>query len=91
MQQAGPIHEQIRAYIVTNVLFGTGDVEYDASLISEGVLDSTSVLEMVLFLEEQYGIPVSEDEVVPEHFDSINALAAFIETKQSVNSVRLAG
>lgn len=75
------LRTEIHDYIVTNFLFDTTDVADDASLIAEGVLDSTGVLEMVLFVEEQLGVPVSDEEVLPENFDSINALVQFVKTK----------
>lgn len=81
--RAGLIREQLRDYIVENYLFGSGTVEDEASLLDDGVLDSMGVLELVLFVEETFGVPVSEEEVVPEHFDSISAIASFVEHKWS--------
>jgi acyl carrier protein len=76
------IRRQIHDYIVANFLFDTGDVKDDASLMGEGVLDSTGVLEMVLFVEERLGVSVSDEEVLPENFDSIDSLVAFVAAKQ---------
>lgn len=88
---AQTVRQQIREYIVANFLFDTGDVEDDASLMGEGIVDSTGVLEVVVFLQERFGIAITEDEVVPESFDTINALAAFVEDKWSRLGERLAG
>ncbi len=73
--------KQIHDYVVDNFLFGSGDVEDDASLLDEGVLDSTGALELVFFLEKHFGLDVNDDEVAPENFDSINALVAYVERK----------
>ncbi len=90
MAHTHSIRQRIHDYIVSNILFDNGDVEDNASLMGEGILDSTGVLEMVLFVEESFGVTVPEDEVVPEHFDSVNALAAFVEDKQSLARHKLA-
>ena len=81
MIQAEAVRDQLRDYIVANYMFGSGTVADSASLIDDGVLDSMGVLELVLFVEETFGVPVSEFEVVPEHFDSISAIASFVERK----------
>ena len=75
------VKEQIRRYIAENMLldadgFTLGD---DESLLEEGVVDSTGVLELVVFVEETFGFKVPDDEVVPDNFDSINNLSAFIQ------------
>ncbi len=68
---------RIHHYIVENFLFGADEVDDDAPLIDEGILDSTGVLEMVVFLDEELGVSVSDEEVLPERFESVNALTAF--------------
>jgi acyl carrier protein len=73
--------EQIRAYIAENFLFGAEGVTDDTSLLDGGFIDSTSVLEIVGHLEEQYGISVKDDELVPENFGTIARLAAYLERK----------
>ncbi|HET7038001.1 MAG TPA: acyl carrier protein [Thermomicrobiaceae bacterium] len=75
------IRSQIRDYVTSNFQFDGNAVDDAASLMGEGILDSTGVLEMVLFVEETFGVPVLEDEVLPENFDSVAALTAFIERK----------
>ena len=78
------IRRQIRDYLVANMLFGIGDVQDDTSLLGESILDSMGVLEMVLFIEETFHVQVSDDEVLPTHFDSINSLTTFITNKLPV-------
>jgi acyl carrier protein len=50
-------------------------------LLEEGVLDSLGVLELVNFLQDEHGIPIEDDELVPENFASIDSIAAFVGTK----------
>lgn len=78
-----PMHV-IRAFVVENFLFGeAGALTDDASLLDEGVIDSTGVLELVAFLEEEYEISVEDSELVPENLDSIAAIGAYVVRKQA--------
>ena len=77
------IENQIKAYIVENFLFSDNGYELaeDASFLEEGIVDSTGVLELVMFVEETYDIAVEDEEIVPENFDSVGQLAAYISRK----------
>ncbi len=79
----------VREFIVDNFLFGQEDDQLanDTSLLQAGVIDSTGVLELVVFLEESYTIKVEDDELVPENLDSIVNLARFIQTKTASAAV----
>lgn len=50
----------------------------DASLLDQGLVDSTGVLEIVAFLEERFGVAVADEELLPENLDSVARLAAFV-------------
>lgn len=77
--------EQIRQYLAENFLFSSNgfDLGDDASLLDEGIVDSTGILELVLFVEETYDLAVTDDEIVPENFDTVNNLSAYIERKMA--------
>lgn len=81
MAQLPTIRERIHEFVVSNFLFDSGDVRDDASLMGEGIVDSTGVLELVMFVEESFGIVVDDEEVLPENFDSVMALTAYVERK----------
>lgn len=51
------------------------------ALLESGMLDSQGVLEVVNFVEQQFSIVVADEELVPENFQSINRIAAFIQSK----------
>ena len=53
----------------------------DASFLEEGIVDSTGVLELVMFVEEEFNVTVQDDEVVPENFDSVSRLSTYISRK----------
>ena len=74
------IRQQIHEFIRASFLFdGSGESLRDsASLMEEGIVDDTGMLEVVLFLEETWGITVHHDDLVPENLDSVNALATYV-------------
>jgi len=75
--------EKVRAFITEQFLFGQGgDLGDGDSLLENGVLDSTGVLELEAYLVRAFSIKVDDAELVPDNFDSINAICAFLERKQ---------
>ena len=78
------LQKKIRTYILQNVLFGQSAGLSDTdSFIESGLIDSTGVLELVSFLEEEFAIVVQEEEIAPENLDSIVRLAAFVTRKRA--------
>lgn len=78
-----PAAEQIRKYIVENILFSE-DVSVlglDDSFLDKGIVDSTGMLEVIMFLEETFGVSVADEEMVPENLDSVNRIADFLRRK----------
>ena len=76
------IRTKLRAFIVENFLFGNEDgVKDDTSFLDEGVIDSTGILEMVSFLEEEFSIHVEDEELVPENLGSIDNVVAYLTKK----------
>lgn len=61
----------------------------DTPLLESGILDSLSVLKLVLFLEEQYGTVVAPDELIPENFETIDAICAYLRTSQQEQSAQV--
>ena len=75
---------QVRGFVLTNFLFGDESRMPDdsESLLSSGVVDSTGVLELVAFVEEDLGVPVADHETIPANLDSIERIAAFVGRKR---------
>ena len=74
----------VRRFIRDNFLFREDlDSSADeASLLEAGVIDSTGVLELVAFLETEFGIEVADDEMLPENLDSIRAIGSYVQRKR---------
>jgi acyl carrier protein len=77
------VEEQIRQYIADNFLFSDDGYQLsdDASFLEEGIVDSTGVLELVMFVEEIFNVTVEDEEIVPENFDSVSRLVTYIRRK----------
>jgi acyl carrier protein len=51
------------------------------SLLETGVLDSLSLLRLVLFVQQRFGIVVDDVDLVPEHFASVDAICAYLRSR----------
>ncbi len=51
-------------------------------LLENGILDSLGILDLVAYLEGEFAITVSDEELLPEHFESLDRLTAFVERKR---------
>ena len=75
-----PVLDCVRAFVARTFYIPDDSLlENEASLVDKGVIDSTGVLELVAFVEQEFGIVPTDDEIVPENFDGIGRLARFIE------------
>ncbi|MDW7773318.1 MAG: acyl carrier protein [Desulfobulbaceae bacterium] len=77
--------EFIRTFIFENFLFDADEsaLNNDDSFLEKGIIDSTGILELVEWLEDEFGIPIEDEELIPENLDSVNLLAAFIHRKKA--------
>lgn len=76
------IRDRLRDFITTN--FYVPDPERlgnDVSLLEQGVIDSTGVLEVITFVEESFGIRIEDREMLPDNLESIDRITAFVERK----------
>jgi acyl carrier protein len=76
--------QTIRQFILKNYLFSTDDnaLKNDVSLMQAGIIDSTGVLELIMFLEEQFGVKVADEEMTPENLDSVDRIVGFVDRKR---------
>ena len=77
------VESTIKHYITTEFLHGKKrEIDPDESLIGSGVLDSLTLLQLISFVEEEFGVTVADSDMDPDNFESINAIEAFLERKQ---------
>lgn len=80
--------DKIRDYLLSQrVEAGVKEVCDDESLLEAGVLDSAGMVGLLAFLEEEYQISIDEDDMIPENFDSVNAIAAYVTDRVGATSV----
>jgi len=78
------VEEQIRQFIEDSFL-SSGDsqrIKRDESLLKAGLIDSTGVLDLVGFIENEFAIPVADAEIVEENLDSIATITDYVAGKQ---------
>jgi len=83
------VQDILISFIMENYIIGRSnhkELVPDESLLENGIIDSTGVLELVLFLEEQFSIEIKDVDIIPENLDTINNMLVFIEKKLSQNS-----
>jgi acyl carrier protein len=78
------VASEIEQLIVEEISMGRdlGTLEHDEDLLASDIVDSLGIMEMVAFLERQYGIAVSDSELTPENFQTVDSIVAFIESKR---------
>lgn len=77
--------ETMRNFILENYLF-TDDqsaLSNSDSFMEKGIIDSTGILEVIHFLEDEMDIAVEDEDMIPENLDSIDKIVAFVNTKKA--------
>jgi acyl carrier protein len=76
------IKGKVKSFIRENFLFDSlVEIGDDESLLEKGIIDSTGVLELILYLEEEFGIKIEDAEVIPENLDSLSNIEALLKNK----------
>jgi acyl carrier protein len=77
------IHNQLSSFISTSILKQPGrEIQADEKLITSGLIDSFSLMDLALFVEDTYGVRIEDTELNAETFDSLDQLAALIESRK---------
>ncbi|MCG3121031.1 MAG: hypothetical protein ALAOOOJD_03965 [bacterium] len=76
--------DQVRAFIVEKFLFGDGKNFTDEdSLLGKGIIDSTGILSLIAFIEQECDIKIEDHEIIPANLDSVKKITAFLHHKQN--------
>ncbi len=80
MANENEIKQQIKDFVIENFLMGDASsmLKDGESVLETGTIDSTGVLEVVTFLESNFGIKVDDKDLVPENLDSVNNLVKYV-------------
>jgi acyl carrier protein len=73
------LERDVRAFLRDNFILDGDDLPGDASLTQHGVLDSMGVLELIMFVEERFGVKIPDEDTLPEHLDSVDRIVRYVE------------
>jgi acyl carrier protein len=77
------VKDTVKAFLLDNFLMGSGDqdIQDETSFMESHILDSTGFIELINYLEEQFEIQVTDDEMVPHNLDSLKNIEHFVSGK----------
>jgi acyl carrier protein len=82
------IKNAVRQFIVKHFYVANpGSLSDEVSLLENGIIDSTGVLEVITFIEGTFGVAVEDDEMLPDNLDSIARIAAFVMRKRAASQI----
>lgn len=76
---------RIRDYVTSELLYDrdASALTDDDSLLGPGLLDSVAILRLVSWLEEEFGVSIPDEEVVPDHIETVRRLADLVRRRQA--------
>jgi acyl carrier protein len=79
--QTANIEQDIRNFLMENFMAGRAEQLRDDEMLLGNVIDSSGVIELVVFLEEHFAIGIADDEVVSDNLETLRNVVAFIQRK----------
>lgn len=79
----------LQKFIVSELLMGNdwgGTISFDTALISSGIVDSLGLIRLINFVEAHFLVAIEDEEVIPDNFETINALSTLIAGKTAPKS-----
>ena len=82
METKVEVRSKIREYILESTFDDVKKITDETLIFEEGVLDSMGLLFLIEFLDENFGVKVTDDELNPKNFESINNIVSFVDDKK---------
>ncbi len=81
------IKDRVKDFIVTNFFLDVSEIQLDdkTSFLETGIVDSTGIMEVVAFIQEEFGVDIEDREILPENLDSLAYIARFVSGKMVNN------
>ncbi len=73
------VGSEVEGFILEKITLDGEKIARDEDLLASDILDSMAIVELVSFLEARFGIQVSDDDLMPENFQTIDEIVAFVE------------
>jgi len=79
---------KIRTFVLQNFLFTDDQSQLadEDSFVGRELIDSTGILEVITFLEDEFGIEVQESEMILENLDSVDRIVGYLKRKGALDS-----
>jgi acyl carrier protein len=75
------VKDKVREYIYQKVYTEKDKVKDDTLVFQEGFIDSMGFMDLIVFLEKEFGIATGDADLLEENFESINAISDFVMRK----------
>ena len=81
MTQPNATEIRIRDFLIEDVLYDRElrELSVEENLLEGGLLDSLAILKVVTFCEEEFGVTIPDQDVLPDHMESVRSIAALVE------------
>ena len=81
--RASAVLKKVRKYVVENLLISEDEAGFsdEQSFLETGLIDSTGILEVIFFLENEFDLEIDDEEMVPENLDSVANIGRFVLSK----------
>ncbi len=73
------VRQFIKTELVTDHLYS--DLQDNDPLLTTGIIDSLGIVKILAFIQEQFGVNVDDREIVPENFETVQAISSLIQQK----------
>ena len=78
------VQQEVFDFIISILPDQSIEFDADVNLLETGAIDSVAVMELIVWAEDHFQIGIDPDDLVPENFQTLNTIAAFIETCEKV-------
>ena len=77
------LKDKLRLFVLDNFLFteDQDELKNDDSFMDKNIVDSTGILEIIEFIEEECSIKIEDEEMIPDNLDSIQKIVSFVKRK----------
>ncbi len=81
--RASAVLKKVRKYVVENLLISEDEAGFsdEQSFLETGLIDSTGILEVIFFLENEFDLEIDDEEMIPENLDSVANIGRFVLSK----------
>jgi acyl carrier protein len=80
-QDTNTIGQKVNQYVLQETFAEKNKIQNDSLIFKEGFFDSMGFIRLITFIEDEFGIKISDEDLTEENFESINAITSYILRK----------